>query len=430
MGFETLGNGRCSALAEALGTFRGKDARMNKKTNKRFEDFTYLRTVLLVAGAILLWWLLHNIPAVGQALTAVWRLLFPVMLGIILAFLLNIPMRFLERVVFRGRGGRLCRPVSLLLAVILVLFIVMMVLNLLLPNTIDAMGQLAARLPRYMDQIEEAISPYLEEYAPSVQIWLDENDNLLDGMLKEAVQYLQSIASSLFSSTVTVATSIFAELARILIALVLMCHLLLGKERLLAQADGVLLAYLPPKLYARVRRVATLTHQTYSSFATGLCLEALLEGVLFFIVLSIGGFDYALLISIIMGFAALVPVLGAWAGAIFGALLLLISMGPLRMVAFIVITLIIQQIGSSVLIPQVVGNSIGLPAVWTLIAVVVGSGVGGVFGILFFIPLFSVLYTLARQYTVKTLERKGINNPAALLASRKKVRRAKQDKPI
>ncbi|MDL2317746.1 AI-2E family transporter [Eubacteriales bacterium OttesenSCG-928-A19] len=396
---------------------------MDKKTNKRFEGFTYLRTVLLVVGAILLWWLVHNMPLVGQAFTAVGQLLFPIAMGLIIAFLLNIPMRFFERVIFRGRGGRAARPVSLILAIIVVLLILFLVVNTLIPNFIDAIGQLLARLPRYMDQVEQAMSPYLEQYAPSIQEWLDENDDLLTGMLNEAFLYLQSIGSTLFTSTVNVATSILGQAAKLLIAFVITLHLLLGKERLLAQADGVLLAYLPAKHYGRVKRISSLTYQTYSSFVSGLCLEALLEGVLYFVILSIGGFDYTLLISIMMAFAALVPVIGAWVGTIFGALLLLLSMGPLRMLAFIIITLIIQQIGSSVLIPQVVGQSIGLPAIWTLVAVVIGSGVGGVFGILFFIPLLSVIYTLTRQHTVDTLGRKGIANPVALLSAKKKAKR-------
>lgn len=380
------------------------------------KGFTYRRTVLLVMGAILLYWLLKELPMVGQALSTVWRMLFPFVLGCVFAFLLNLPMRFIENKLFRGRGGRLRRPASFTLSLVIVLFIILLMLNLVIPQVIDAVIQLVSRLPKYLDEVEVLLTPYLETYAPSIKQWLVDNDNLLTGMFNEVVQYLEGLGSSLFSSTVNVATSIVDRVVSVFISFVLTCYLLLSKERLLAQVDGVLLAYLPKRRYDQVRHVTSLTFRTYASFFTWQCMEALIEGLMFFVVLSIGRFDYALLISIVMAFMALVPVIGAWIGSIFGALMLLVSMGPLRMLAFIIITLIIQQVESNLIYPHVVGQNIGLPPIWTLVAVMVGSGVGGIFGILFFIPLFSVLYALGRQHTVGVLKRKGIENPVDRLA--------------
>lgn len=388
---------------------------MDKKVESKKEKITFPRIALLAVGCVVLWWLLHNLDLVVQALASVRQLIYPIIAGGIMAFLLNIPMNFFERKIFRGRGKRFQRPVCLLLSTVVVLFIIFAAINLLIPNIIDAVSQLIARLPEYIEQLEQVVGPYLEEYLPSAQAWLEENGDLLTGLLNELAQYLQSLGGALFSSTFSVATSVFGQIIQMLISFVLMCHLLLGKEKLLAQANGILMAYLPGKQYDRVRQLSTLTYRSYSGFASGLCIEALMEGILFFIVLTIGGFDYALLISIIMAFAALIPILGAWIGAIFGALLLLISMGPSRMLAFIIISLVVQQIGSNVLYPKVIGQSIGLPTIWTLAAVAIGSGLGGVFGILFFIPMFSVIYTIIRQHTVATLVKKGIRNSASSL---------------
>lgn len=376
--------------------------------DKDRRGFTYRRVVLLVLGAIAFYWLLTQFSIIGRIISFIFNVTFPFLLGCVFAFLLSLPMRFIERHMFRTRGKRIKRFISLLISLVIMASLVVLVLNLMIPQIIGAVNQLANNLPAYFTHVEEQWLPTIREYWPQVQeAFTAENDWIMK-IQKELEAAVANVGNNLFSSALNMATSAAGQVVSFFIAFICAIYLLIDKEHLLMQADGVLKALLPEKRYRTVKRIATLAYQTYSAFVTGQCLEALIEGAMFFLVLSIGRFDHAFLISLVMAFMAIFPMIGAWLGAIFGALMLLVSMGPGRMFAFIVIVLVVQQIESNLIYPHVVGHRIGLPAVWTLVAVMIGSGLGGIFGILFFIPLLSLLYALGREQVLERLKAKGI----------------------
>ena len=155
--------------------------------------------------------------------------------------------------------------------------------------------------------------------------------------------------------------------------------------------------------------VASLSYKTFSSFVTGQCLEAVILGTMFFIVMSVLRFPYALLVGVVIAFTALIPIFGAFIGCVIGTFLMLVS-NPMQAVAFVILFLVLQQIEGNLIYPHVVGGSVGLPSIWVLVAVTVGGSLMGVVGMLIFIPLSSVVYALFREVVYKRLKERGIHD--------------------
>ena len=192
------------------------------------------------------------------------------------------------------------------------------------------------------------------------------------------------------------------------IAFVFACYILLQKEKLHVQIKKVLFAYLPEKRVVSILDICSLTYKTFSNFLTGQCVEALILGSMFFVVMGIIRLPYALLVGVLIAFTALIPIFGAFIGCAVGAFLILM-VDPWKAVVFIILFLVLQQIEGNLIYPKVVGNSVGLPSIWVLAAVSIGGSLMGVVGMLIFIPLVSVVYTIFRGDVYRRLEKKQIS---------------------
>ncbi len=395
-----------------------------------------IKLSLLCAGGILFYWLLKNYSIVGTILSTIWGLIFPFVLGFIIAFLLNIPMRAIETRLLKRYTGRHKRVFSFILTILLVLAIIALVILLVLPQLWQTVEVLAASMPAYLTRFKVAIEPYLE-YVPQIQEWVESlninwNNINWGNLISQVTGMLQSGVPNFLTSAVGVATSVVNGFVAFFIGIIFTCYLLLDKEHLVAQLKGMLQAYLPAKRYARLHEIALLTGETYSKFVAGQCIEAVIVTVMYALTLTVGGFDYALLISVAVGITSLIPMIGAFLGAFIGAFLLLVSMGFWRTLAFVIICIVLQQIEGNLIYPHVVGSSVGLPALWILVATMVGGGLGGIFGMLFFIPLTSVVYTLVHRDASARLAAKGIPSPVSELPKKPPKgwrRRQKKNKP-
>ncbi|MDL2218976.1 AI-2E family transporter [Ruminococcaceae bacterium OttesenSCG-928-O06] len=382
----------------------------------------WARAALLLGGGILFAWLLYNISAVGQVLSFAWGLVFPFVLGLILAFLLNLPMAAIEKHLFRGRGGRAKRPLSFGITLVLLLGFLAIIVFVVIPQLWQTALTLANNMPGYIAQTEKLLQPWLD-YVPLVEQWLENLDLDWADITGKISGLLTSGAGNFFSSAVGVATNIVGGFVSFFVGVVFAVYLVFGKEHLLAQTKGLLYAYLPQKRYDTVLETGQLVYRTYARFVSGQCTEALIVTLIYLVVLWVGGFDYPLLISIMVGITTLIPMIGAFLGCVLGAFLLFFSMGFVRTLVFVILFVIIQQFEGNLIYPRVVGSSVGLPPMWILVAVMVGGGLGGLFGMLFFIPLFSVVYTLVRRSAVKRLAAKGVALPTTSKKAPGKKRR-------
>ena len=230
-----------------------------------------------------------------------------------------------------------------------------------------------------------------------------------DSIIQTAIDFLKNGAGSVLTSTFSVARTVINYLVNFFIGFVFACYILLQKEKLSRQIKKVLYAFLPEKAVQKTLDVASLSYRTFSNFVTGQCLEAVILGTMFFVVMSIFQFPYALLIGVVIAFTALIPIFGAFIGCVIGAFLILV-VNPMKALMFIILFLVLQQIEGNLIYPHVVGGSVGLPSIWVLLAVTVGGSLMGVLGMLIFIPLFSVLYALFREFVYKRLKERGIHD--------------------
>ncbi len=374
---------------------------------------------LVVVGGVLLNWLLNNFEIIGTFISIIWGLILPFVIGFMIAFILNMPMRFIENKFFRGKMSPLKRLLSFLISLILLLSVVGLIIGIAVPQLWATVVLLTESMPGYIARIEQDLAKYYQ-YIPEIQVWIESLDLDWGKMFESFTAFLTSGASDFFTSTISIATSIAGGIFTSLISVVFACYLLFGKEHLIAQIKGVLQAYIPQEKYLKIKDVASLTSRTFSNFISGQCLEAVLLSLGYLLILSVGGFDYALLISVVVGFFSLIPLVGAYIGCAVGVFLLLVSMGFWRALAFVIIMIIVQQVEGNIIYPRVLGSSVGLPPVGMLVAVTIGGGVAGIFGMIFFIPLFSVIYILIRKDVTTKLEEKGVENPVHALTEKTK----------
>ena len=233
------------------------------------------------------------------------------------------------------------------------------------------------------------------------------------GWLKSVKDFALSGAGSVFSYTMSATMMVINGVMTFFIAFVFAIYILIQKETLGRQFMKVCNALLPKKAVEKITHICALSHRTFSRFITGQCLEALILGSMFFVSMAVLRLPYALLIGVLIAFTALIPMVGAFIGCGVGAFLILM-VNPMQALFFIGLFLVLQQIEGNLIYPHVVGNSVGLPSIWVLFAVTVGGKLMGIAGMLIFIPLTSVLYSLFRDW---------INQKASLKAKQKQPRK-------
>ncbi|NDL66971.1 AI-2E family transporter [Anaerotalea alkaliphila] len=355
----------------------------------------------LTAFAVFLLWVQENWRIVAEGAGAAAGILWPFVLGFALAFVVNIPMKFLEGKVlvprgrFGGFGPRLRRALALLGSLVLILAVLLAASLLVVPEVAATIRELVERLPGYARDLGVMLEERLAAY-PQVLDWVSGFETDWEGIRDSLLALLGSSAGNWLGSTFSFASSVVSGIVSFVLAFVFSIYLLLQKETLQGQLHRLLRAFLPDRWVGQLVRVAALTGRTFSGFLSGQVLEAAILGVIFFLSMSLFRFPYPLTISVLVGVMALVPILGAIVGGGVGTFLILL-VDPGKALWFLVLFLVVQQLESNLIYPQVVGKAAGLPSIWILVAVAVGGSLLGVAGMLLFIPLASVFYTLLRE---------------------------------
>lgn len=378
---------------------------------------TMKKLMALIAFTALCFALCQRLEAVSSALSFTVSILSPFLIGGALAFILNVPMRFAEKRLFsspkvkKKLSPALCRVLSLLIAftfVILIVAILVLVIAPQLASTISGLGvtvqDFALRAVAWGEK-QFADNPELVQWLNSLTI--DWNMINWEDILSKIGNFLKNGAGDILSTTISAAKDLVSGIATAFIAFVFSCYLLLQKEKLGLQFRKAIYALLPKTAAKRFVDICSLSHKVFSSFITGQCLEAVILGGMFFIAMTLLRMPYALLVGCLISVTALVPIVGAFIGCGVGAFLILM-VSPTQALIFVIMFLILQQIEGNLIYPHVVGNSVGLPSIWVLAAVSVGGSLMGVVGMLVFIPLVSVAYTLFREFVYKRLKAKGI----------------------
>ena len=369
--------------------------------------------MLLILFTVMLYVGLQNIDVVLGVLGTMIGLVFPFILGGGIAFVLNVPMSFLERNIFgRGRlknsrrAAKAARPVSLILALLLVILIIMIAGFVILPELGSTVMGLGKGIETGIRNLQIWIDSTFQNNSAIVE-WANSLEIEPQKMVDSIMGVLQNGVNNILSSAVTVTVGIANTAMNASIAFVFACYILIQKEKLMVQAKKALFALLPEKTVKYLLHVCSLASNTFSRFVTGQCIEAVILGTMFFIAMTIFRFPYAMLVGVLIAFTALIPIFGAFIGCAISFLLILL-VSPVKALLFLILFLVLQQIEGNLIYPHVVGGSVGLPSVWVLVAVTVGGSLMGVAGMLIFIPLVSVSYALFREWMYKSLKKKGV----------------------
>ena len=369
--------------------------------------------MLLILFTVMLYVGLQNIDVVLGVLGTMIGLVFPFILGGGIAFVLNVPMSFLERNIFgRGRlknsrrAAKAARPVSLVLALLLVILIIMIAGFVILPELGSTVMGLGKGIETGIRNLQIWIDSTFQNNSAIVE-WANSLEIEPQKMVDSIMGVLQNGVNNILSSAVTVTVGIANTAMNASIAFVFACYILIQKEKLMVQAKKALFALIPEKTVKYLLHVCSLASNTFSRFVTGQCIEAVILGTMFFVAMTIFRFPYAMLVGVLIAFTALIPIFGAFIGCAISFLLILL-VSPVKALLFLVLFLVLQQIEGNLIYPHVVGGSVGLPSVWVLVAVTVGGSLMGVAGMLIFIPLVSVLYALFREWMYKSLKKKGV----------------------
>lgn len=372
------------------------------------------RIMMIIAFGILLYVGLQHLDVVNGAVRGVFGLLSPFLVGAVLAFILNVPMRFLERLLPQGKGERskrvwakLRRPLSLMMALLIVVGITLFVVFMVLPELVRALSMIKDGVPWAIAKVQEGVKALMIKY-PELEGELANFAVDWDQIGKNLLSWLQKGVGSLLSSTVGFASSVVSGTMQAFFVFVFMIYALMQKERLYRQFRKICFAFLPEAYAQRTLSIGSMTNKIFSSFLSRQCLETVILGSMFFLAMTIFRFPYALMISVLIGFMALIPLVGAFIGCTVGALLILM-VNPVQAFWFVVMFLIIQQIEGNLIYPNVVGSSVGLPAMWVLVAITIGGSLMGIVGMLLFIPLCSLLYTLFREWVNARLARRNLS---------------------
>ena len=362
---------------------------LNDSNIKKLRWLIVFTVVVVVIGV--------NYRRVFEVFMMLFGFISPFLLGGVMAFILNVPMRRIEKMLPMKENSRLRRPIGLVFTLLFVVGLLLLVIFVVMPQLFETFMSLQNSIPVFLAGVKKGAE---DLFAQNPEILID-----WKSFSEDVIGFLSSGASTVLNSTITAAVSIVSGVTTFGIALVFAIYILLQKETLSAQMKKLMRAFLPDRVTEHVLSVAGLAYNTFSHFLTGQCLEAVILGTMFFLTLSVLRLPYALLIGVLIAFTALIPIFGAFIGCVIGAFLMLM-VKPLDALLFVAVFFILQQIEGNLIYPHVVGNSVGLPSIWVLVAVTIGGSAMGIAGMLIFIPLCSVLYSLLRGTVYARLEKK------------------------
>ena len=376
---------------------------------KKIRELIVFTALLVVA----LW----KFDVVLDVLKTIGQIIFPFILGGAIVFVINVPMSFLEKKIFENikkenkAARKLARPVSLLLTIVLVIGVIALVMIGVIPQLTKTMGSLMINITDFIPQIKIWIRDFFHDNREIMNL-VDQVQFKPDQAIRWGISLLGNGAGNMMNTTMSAVGSVVSGLATFFIAFSFACYVLFQKEKLHVQIRKVLFAFLPKQKADAFLKVCSLTYRTFANFLTGQCLEAVILGCMFVVTLSILRMPYALLIGVLIAFTALIPIFGAFIGCAVGSFLIFM-VSPKQAIIFIIVFLVLQQIEGNLIYPHVVGESVGLPSIWVLAAVTIGGNLMGIVGMLVFIPLLSVVYTIFRKVVYQRLKKRHIKQVTA-----------------
>lgn len=366
---------------------------------KKLQNLNLKQVLLVITYTVVLIWLMLHLNDIWNGIHQVLSLLSPFIIGFVLAFLFQQPLRFFLKKL-PDRLGKQKPLLACLLSLVSIISVLVFIGWIVIPLLVDNITMLAEAFPGY---VEDAVSLFEDlmsrnmipsDIVTQLESYIHQFESILMSILKDGLPKVINFASSFASSV-----------ANIVMGIVVAIYLTISKNKMLGQLDRFIYAFAPKKLYLGLKKVGKLTNRTFSSFVSGQLLESLIIGILCYIGCLILRFPYAPIISVIIGCTNIIPIFGAIIGVGVGALLIAL-VDPFQGLLFILFGVLLQQLESNLIYPRVVGNTVGLSGLWVLMSISIGGGLFGAAGMLLGLPVFSIIYTLIREEMYVRLQKK------------------------
>ena len=372
----------------------------------------------VVAVGILLYWALENLGSIYNVFKVLCEILKPFIMGIAIAFVVNIPMTIFEKKVFvlkkkdkkkkneEEKVSKLKRVFCIIISFIIIIIGIIGIIFLVIPELINVLGDTISGLPALFSDSKGYLSKIANdhpEFSDNLKIIQANIENFNTEVIKE----LTSIATGLVTSSFGIISSTISMILNLLIAIIFSIYILMGKEKMILQLKRITYATMKNEIADKVCKIATLSRDSFYNFVTGQFIECIILGSLCAIGMIILRIPYAATIGGLVALTAFIPIVGALIGGFVGVILLL-SISLKKSITFLIFFIILQQIEGNIIYPKVVGGKVGVPGALVLIALAIGNSIGGVVGMVMCLPITSVLYTLLKEFTDRRLKEKNL----------------------
>ncbi|MBR5137254.1 MAG: AI-2E family transporter [Clostridia bacterium] len=380
---------------------------MKYKPDQRTKDF--LIGAGLTGGAlILLIYVLNNISVVADGVKYVVSGLSSVILGLVFAYFLNIPCKWIEtRILVRmlPKASLVAkRTISIVVTLVLTFAIIAGVISIVLPRLISTLGLLLGNLDSY----RASVISWVERLADSTNQTMESSlINTLTDSVEDFISKSMANLSSLLPAALSSAADMVSTIFNVVFGLVISIYILASREKLCAQVKKLATATLPKGAMERATEVVHVLDDTFQSYLSGQIIDAVLVGVECYVLSLVFNLPYAPLLGVVIGLTNVIPILGPYIGGIPCGFIVLVAGSPLKLIIFAVMVLVIQQIDGNIVSPRIIGDRTGVPGLWVIVGVMVGSYFFGILGVLLAIPVISVMLNLIREFTSKKLAAKG-----------------------
>lgn len=369
------------------------------------------KILLIITYTILLCFALINFKFVLNVIGYILNLLKPFIFGFCIAFILNIPLSKIENIILKlknnkknkkkkdiqvvNKPNKKVRAFSIMISLIIFIGIIFFTLFLVIPEFINTISILKENVPNAFDQAKEWTMNLMDSN-PRILEKINEIKPDWNKVDASVTEFVKKAATGLIGFSIEFVVGVFSGLINFFMGIIFAVYMLSQKEKLLSQFKRICAAYISKEKCEKVFKIGSITNDTFKKFFGGQFIEAILLGVMCFVGMTIFKMPYALTISVLIGVTALIPVFGAFFGTGIGAILIL-AVDPVKAFWFVIYILVIQQIDGNLIYPKVVGDSVGLPAIWVMLAVLVGGNSLGIIGMLIGVPIASVIYKLIKE---------------------------------
>lgn len=351
---------------------------------------------IIVAGIVFL--IVTNFNWIVSVLGNILSILSPIILGAIIAFVINLPMKAIENNLFKHiehhRLKSIARPISIFLSFLIIILIIFLVIYLVVPQLIGVIYQLFEVLPKLIGQIQSWLTQYRETF-PQLYNFIESENLDLSNLTESTIVWINSFGTNILSSALSTVGSFVTFIINFILSLMVALFILMSKEEIQKQMMILSDTYLTEEKHNQIMYIGRVFKNSFEQFLVGEMISATILGGLVTVGMLIFQFPYATMIGVLTGVTSLIPYVGAYLSGVIGFLLIFVH-SPVEAFAFSIFIIIIQQLEGNVIYPRVVGNSIGLPGLWVIIAITLGGGLMGIAGMLLFVPLFSAIFKIIR----------------------------------